>query len=315
MITPPTAAVIFHEGAGRGGAARMADAVAARLQTDGWTVERPIRTEYAGHAERDLAPALGPRVDRMVVVGGDGTLREVCSGLGEHAVDTDVALVPTGNANVVARELGVPLSPRAAVDVCASPDTRTIDVGIVRGIASDASDRVFLAMVEIGYGARVVRTVAGIRGGSFGFLYRLWGDAVYAAAGVFDLFRGGDPQVQVIVDDLDSGNVAAGVVVANTATYAKGWTMTPAASIDSGRLEWATRTRTDPGTVLRQVQAARNRRAAPSGNVTYGHGERIVLACGQPFEVQVDGDPAGASRRVEIGLVPGRIRMVVPEAG
>ena len=306
------AAVIFHEGAGRGGAGRLASAVRARLTDDGWTVDDPTRTEYAGHAESELAPELASRVDRIVVVGGDGTLREVCSGLGKHAAGIEVAMVPTGNANVVARELGIPLAPRAAVEVAASAATRSIDLGVVRGIRGDSTDRPFLAMVEAGYGARVVRAVSAIRGGGLAFLYRLWGDAVYAVAGAVELFRGGDPQVRVEIDGRNVEAPATGVVVANTATYAKGWSMAPQARIDGGRLECAARVPSSPVAILRQVRASRARRAVRDGTVTYRGGARVVLEADAPFPVQVDGDPAGTSRRVEVELRPGAVRIVVP---
>lgn len=312
MSRPRIAAVVFHEGAGRGGAARLAAAVCARLAADGWAVDAPIRTEYAGHAEFDLAPRLARDAGRIVVVGGDGTMREVCSGLGEHATDTEVAMVPTGNANVIARELGIPLSPRAAVEAAASATTRPIDLGVVRGIEGACTERSFLAMVEAGYGARVVHAVSAVRSGGLAFLYRLWGDAVYAVVGTVELFRGGDPRVRVEVDGRNGEAAASGVVVANAATYAKGWSMTPDARIDSGRLECAARIRSSPAAILRQVRASRARRAVGDGSVTYRGGVRVVLESDAPFRVQVDGDPAGTSRRVEVERKAGTVRIVVP---
>lgn len=315
MTSSRTAVVMYHVGAGHGGGARFATAARARLTSGGWTVPDPIRTEYAGHAEQELAPCWGAKVERIVVVGGDGTLREVCAGLGDRTVDTDIALVPTGNANVIAREAGIPLDPCLAVDVVAGDTVRALDLGVVHGVRVDGAPGSFLAMVEVGYGARVVRTVAGIRGGPFGFLYRLWGDMVYAVAGTVELFRSGDPRLDVEVDGINRGDEPVAVVVANAATYAKGWSLTPDARIDDGALNCAARTSNSPRAVLRQIAGARRRRTAADGSVAYVRGGRIVVRANAPFRVQVDGDPAGVSSRVEVSVIPGKISLVVPDRG
>ena len=49
----------------------------------------------------------GDEVGRFVVVGGDGTVREAIDGLGDARSRIPVGIVPMGNANVVARELGI----------------------------------------------------------------------------------------------------------------------------------------------------------------------------------------------------------------
>ncbi|HNV68290.1 MAG TPA: acylglycerol kinase family protein, partial [Candidatus Ozemobacteraceae bacterium] len=73
-------------------------------------------TRHAGHAEQ-LARDLGADPDTLVAVcGGDGTLNEALNGIPSRGV---LGLLPAGTANVVARELGIPLNLREAAKVVA----------------------------------------------------------------------------------------------------------------------------------------------------------------------------------------------------
>ncbi|ADD07356.1 diacylglycerol kinase domain protein (plasmid) [Natrialba magadii ATCC 43099] len=70
----------------------------------------------------------------IAVAGGDGTVNEVIHGLREaDALDrVDVAIVPTGTANVFARTLGIP-DADAGFDAIDAGTSRRIDVGIADG--------------------------------------------------------------------------------------------------------------------------------------------------------------------------------------
>ncbi|MGH7481685.1 MAG: diacylglycerol/lipid kinase family protein, partial [Longimicrobiales bacterium] len=72
-------------------------------------------TDYAGHATHlaEQAARLGYRA--VCVVGGDGTIAEVATGLAGTAVP--LAIIPRGTANQVPRNLGIPLDLEGAVEV------------------------------------------------------------------------------------------------------------------------------------------------------------------------------------------------------
>src|SRR5689334_22737693 len=64
-----------------------------------------VATERPGHA-RELARAAAERgVERVIVVGGDGTVSEAAGGL--QGTDTALAVVPAGTGNDFGRGLGV----------------------------------------------------------------------------------------------------------------------------------------------------------------------------------------------------------------
>jgi diacylglycerol kinase (ATP) len=83
-------------------------------------------TERRGHA-RDLVREHGPRVDVIVVVGGDGTLHEVLQDLDleRHRL----GIVPWGTGNDFAWSLGVPEAFEACLGRIAAGAERQVDLG------------------------------------------------------------------------------------------------------------------------------------------------------------------------------------------
>ena len=66
-------------------------------------------TNRRGHASRLALAAARPRVDVVVVLGGDGTLNEAANGL--VGTETALAALPGGSTNVFARTIGLPERP------------------------------------------------------------------------------------------------------------------------------------------------------------------------------------------------------------
>lgn len=71
--------------------------------------------------------------DLLVVIGGDGTVLAAAEAF--LGTPTALAVVPAGTINQLARDLGIPLDPMAAVAALATGAPRQIDVGIVNGRA------------------------------------------------------------------------------------------------------------------------------------------------------------------------------------
>ena len=148
--------LIFNPKTGKYASRRPSVAeIGARLNSKGINAEI-ISTEGPGDATR-IAAAAGRNGTRSVIVsGGDGTINEALQGL----VGTKVrlAILPRGTANVLARELELPLDIDAAAEVIARGKTRRIHVGCAIDETNN-SRRYFLLMAGIGLDASVVRRV------------------------------------------------------------------------------------------------------------------------------------------------------------
>jgi diacylglycerol kinase family enzyme len=68
---------------------------------------------------------------RVVVVGGDGTLRSIYSFFHFNKLDLPIAFVPLGSANISARSLGAPLRVDKALERAINGKVKSIDCGLI----------------------------------------------------------------------------------------------------------------------------------------------------------------------------------------
>jgi len=123
-------------------------ALGGRLRDLGATFELH-ETRAAGHAEQ-LAAALCPSVEALLIAGGDGTVNEVVQGLDGNGLP--LAILRSGTENLLARELGMPAHPRDMALTLTRGSVVTWDAGVVNG-------RRFIAVVGVGFDAECVRNM------------------------------------------------------------------------------------------------------------------------------------------------------------
>ncbi len=299
------AAIIYNPVAGSGRAISMTERAREILEALDFAVEC-VPTNRPGDAE-PLARARARAIDLLAVAGGDGSIREAIAGLGEESRRVPVAILPCGNANVVARDLRVPLDADGALEVLRSGAATPIDLGRI-------GSELFLAMVGIGWDARTVRHLSRLRRTRIGgWWYRLWADSVYFLAGLAAVFVWPPARIRITVDEQAVGPPYCAVQIANLRCYGKGWAMVPDAHRASGRLHFQARKRAGPLFILWQLLAAMFGRRTPRFVSDHGHGFRVVVQADRPFAVQTDGDDRGSFTRVEIEIEPSSARVLAPE--
>ncbi len=299
-----SAAIIVNPKAGRGRALAAADLAVERLRARGVAVEC-VPTDHPGHAA-ELARSLGRDSDLIVVVGGDGTLREAASGLSGQASGRALGFIPIGHGNVVAREVGIPLDPRAAVEILWSGTPRTLDAGRANG-------RLFLAMAGVGYDALVTRWVGAFRRVPLGErAYQRFGSAVYAACGFLALWRLLPRRFTLVADGRARERRPCSVIVANTASYARDWAVTPEANAGDGILDYQACWRAAAPLVAWQLLQARRRRRAPRFIAECGRAKTFAIESSRPFFWQADGDFMGRAERLEIEVLPAHLTLLAP---
>ncbi|MBI4879612.1 MAG: NAD(+)/NADH kinase [Planctomycetes bacterium] len=298
------ALIIVNAKAGRGRALAAADLAAEHLRARGVSVEC-VPTDHPGHAA-ELARVLGQDSDLVVVVGGDGTLREAASGLAGRGSARVLGFIPIGHGNVVARELGIPLDPRAAVEVLFSGKPRAMDAGRANG-------HLFLAMVGVGFDALVTRRVGALRRVPLGErAYQRLGSSVYAACGFLALWRLLPRRFTLSVDGRALDRRPCSIIVANTEAYARDWAVTPGASTSDGVFDYQACWRSAAPLVAWQLLQARRRRRVAPFIAEYGRGKEFVIASSAPFSWQADGDPMGFTERLEIEVLPAHLTILAP---
>jgi diacylglycerol kinase (ATP) len=186
-----------------------------------WEIEI-LTTRGRDHAG-ELARELSQNPPHLLgICGGDGTINEVASLVPKPPCP--IALIPAGTANVVARELGIPLNPVRALQAALNMRTvRHVDLGALNG-----GTRRFLFVAGIGFDAYVV---ANVRPG----LKAKAGMAAYAAAILSCLRSYSFPEFQVLV----GGDVftATSCLACNAKSYGGGLVFCPDAEMGDGMLD------------------------------------------------------------------------------
>lgn len=110
-------------------------------------------TEIAARAARNgSSDVTGSSV--VIVAGGDGTINEAIQGLA--GTKARLAIIPRGTANVLARQLGLPLDEQQAAVVVARGKSQRIHLGLA---IDETTKRYFALMAGIGLDASIVRHV------------------------------------------------------------------------------------------------------------------------------------------------------------
>lgn len=123
----------------------------ADILRSGGMKTKVLNTEYPDHAT-ELATAAGDQL--VIAAGGDGTINEVVNGLHKEAT---LGILPLGTANVLARELGLPLKPEKACHRILEGNHSRIDLGVATN--RQGEERRFTFVAGIGFDANVIYTV------------------------------------------------------------------------------------------------------------------------------------------------------------
>jgi YegS/Rv2252/BmrU family lipid kinase len=109
--------------------------VLAALRAAGASCE-VAHTAAPGHATalvREQLDAAPTPFDAVFTLGGDGTAMEVATALAGIANAPPLGIIAVGTANVLARTLGLPMSPAVAVPALLEAEPVTIDLGRIEG--------------------------------------------------------------------------------------------------------------------------------------------------------------------------------------
>jgi YegS/Rv2252/BmrU family lipid kinase len=274
-----------------------AQPAADRLIEAGWQVDI-ARTEYAGHASALAASAVAQHYHVVIGGGGDGTLNEIIQAL--IGSQTALGIIPLGTANVLARDLGVPLDPVGAATTLIEGQVSLIDVG-------RANRRAFVMMAGICLDADVVREVQEARPRP-----PRWLKAPLLLIGTVHRFftYPGTPMQLTIDGQPERGRVLM-VVVGNIQSYAGVFFIAHEADWSDGVFDIVIFYQTRLIDRVTNFISMLFRRHKERPGVGYRRARRLHISTPQPIPVQADGDIVGETPMI-FTIEPAALRIVRP---
>ena len=291
--------IIVNPAAAGGRVGREWAAAAERLRAMGISADE-VFTEAPGHATELAREAVKAGVERVVVVGGDGTVCEAAEGL-YGAQDVVLGILPMGTGNDAARTLGVPRRLEDAARIALAGHARTVD--LIR-----MGDRLILNAIGVGFTADINRRAAKLK--------KVRGIAAYLITAMVSLllYRESEVQLRSPVGDY-SGDMTI-LAVHNGPTTGGGFPLTPAADPGDGLLDVCLVPGVGPlGRVPRLLAALRGTLGATPGAVEL-RTPWLELEFGRTLPVHLDGNETMIEPpRVRFEVVPAALRVAVVAEG
>jgi diacylglycerol kinase (ATP) len=255
-----------------------------------------ICTEGPGHATEIAREAIAAGCERIVAIGGDGTVNEIAQAIIHSPVA--MGLVPCGSGNGLALHLGLPSAPLDALDLAAGDTGRIadLDTGNVNGLP-------FVNAMGLGLDAEVGRR--------FNLLAKR-GLPAYVKTALAAFLSRKTERCLVSVDGRQESIDMLLIAIANSDQYGNRAKIAPHARVDDGMLDLvavrpvgligacALGARLFLGNIDRNPRVRRLR------------GARFLVERAAAGIIHTDGEIHMASALIEILVRPRSLRFVVP---
>lgn len=207
------------------------EAVIRALVADaGWAEPRIYPTTQSSFGEEQAAEALADGCDLVIACGGDGTVRMAAHALRHTGVP--LGIVPSGTANIFARNLLLPLRDRrAAAHVALHGSSAPVDLGrATLTVDGEQEEHLFLVLTGIGNDAATVL-------GTDERLKQRFGWFAYAASAAQHALRSSVPMTVVYPANPPREIRAWSVIAGSCGKVPGGIEIFPGAVIDDGVLD------------------------------------------------------------------------------
>lgn len=286
--------LIFNPKAGNWGTPRLLSRITSLLSSS-FALELAA-TERSGHATVLARRAATDGVDVVFALGGDGTLREVATGV--LGTPTAVAPLPGGTANVVALALGLPRDPLLAAGALLRAEPVAMDIGL-------CDKEIFLMQASAGLDARVVQQLQPA-------LKKHLGRLGVLLAGLRQWLSYDYPEIELVADTRPLRSTLA--VICNLPYYAGGWKMAPQASVTDRRLDLVLFRGKGRQEVLAFARDFVLGRHLDRPDVAILQVEHVELRGPAGLAIQTDGDAVATDPPVAIGLADHRLHILKPQS-
>lgn len=247
----------------------------------------------------------------LIVLGGDGTMNEAVQNLPPDGSVT-LGYIPTGSSNDLARDLGIPRDPAAALDVILhTGKPRPMDLGLLS--CAEQGERRFCVSCGLGYDAAVCEEVQRSRIKAFFNRIGL-GKLTYLGIALKQLFSTKAISGRLTLDGDVSVDIGTILFVAGMVHRFEGggFMFCPKADDSDGLLDLCAVGDLPKLLVLFALPTAFHGKHYRFKGITPYRTERFVLETDMPLWVHTDGEVSCRSKKITVSCLRHAMQIIRP---
>ena len=299
-----TAAIVNPRAAGGAAAAHWPKIVQQVGLVEALFSQRP------NHASELAAKLLDEGFERILAVGGDGTISETLNGFFRDGQlinpAAELGILPMGTGGDFQRTLGI-CDMAAAVGVVLAGKTKTIDVGHINfeRHGGGRASRYFINLASFGMGGEVATRAKNA-------LSSMSGKAAFMYATVEVFFR---YQAKTVELSLDGGapttHKILNIAIGNGRYHGGVMHVCPKALLDDGVLEVTVIDSLGMLTLAKDLRVLYSDNVYEHAKIHHNRAKQIRATSDARVSIEVDGEALG-TLPIEVRVLPAAIRMLVP---
>lgn len=230
--------------------------------------------------------------ERIVVAGGDGTIKMVAEAMEDH--DVIIGILPAGSANGLSVDLDLPAGIEENLKIAFLNNYIEMDMICINGKKS-------IHLSDLGLNANLVKNYeeSDVRG--------FWG---YALQAFTTLKEAEEPFVATITaNNKTVQHVARMIVVANSQKYGTGVIINPNGSMNDGKFELVILKSLD---LLLIGKIITGNMPIDSDDIVIISTDKATIETDYPVNFQIDGEYCGAQKSLEIHILHKQMKLAVP---
>lgn len=300
------ALILYNPVAGRFPVKPFLGSVVKTLARAGWAAD-VVATQSGQHAVETARRAADEKFDAVFASGGDGTIGQAATGL--VGSQTALGILPSGTANVLALELGLPVFSwtrwwaleQNALTLANAPAC-AVDVGV-------CNDQTFLLWAGMGLDAMTIHSLEPrIRVEKFFAFPEYFATTVRNAS----VWSGVSLRLWADGQEVEGHFILA--VANNIRRYMGGLSvLSPEAYIDDGIFDIWLLSGNSLADALRQAYDLWRGYHLTSNTARRIPFQTLRVEADNPFLIQTDGEPVPETKRAEISIRPRALKLLMPQ--
>lgn len=230
--------------------------------------------------------------ERIIVVGGDGTIKMVAEAIQDHNVI--LGIIPGGSANGLSVDLNLPDELEENLKIAFRNDYMEMDMVSINGKKS-------LHLSDIGINAELVRNYenSNVRG-KLGYALQ----AINTLTGLKEPFI-----AKIQTKNRTVETEARMVVIANSQKYGTGVTINPDGVMNDGKFEIVILKNLD---LIVFGKILSGNMPIESGDVEIISTDKATITTNVPVSFQVDGEYCDEVSKLEVEILPNQMKLAIP---